>query len=211
MRLQGAVNVTAPEGMASLVLPEPLAEFSRRHPGVSLRVTGTSSALDLTRREAEVAIRATRKPPDASLGKRVCEFRFAMYGSPGYLRDHDGTPLSELEWCLLSGLQTWLVPFVWKKLEHAEQRVVLLGSSVMTVLNAVAANVGVTLLPCYLGDPDERLVRIGDPVEALTIELWVLTHPDLRHTARVKVLMEYLFDFLKDNHALFDGSWQRKP
>ena len=48
-------------------------------------------------------------------------------------------------------------------------------------------------------------MRVGEPPEALTLELWILTHPDLRHTARVKALMAYLFPALKKDEDLFAG------
>jgi hypothetical protein len=62
-------------------------------------------------------------------------------------------------------------------------------------------------MPCYLGDANKRLVRVGKPVEALTLELWILTHPDLRHTARVKALIAFLYDALKKETDLFEGKF----
>ena len=60
-------------------------------------------------------------------------------------------------------------------------------------------------MPCYLGDRDKRLVRVTETIEQFTLELWLLTHPDLRHTARVKALMTYLYDALKQDTDLFEG------
>src|SRR5690606_25420775 len=93
MRLQGHVRVTAMEGLASLVLPGALAEFSRRNPGVTIEIVGTLSALDLSRREAEVAVRATRKPPESSFGRKICSFRFGFYAAPRYLEGREDVPL----------------------------------------------------------------------------------------------------------------------
>ena len=73
------------------------------------------------------------------------------------------------------------------------------------MINATAAGLGFTFLPCYLGDADKRLVRITDTAESLTLELWLLTHPDLRHTARVKALMAYMYEVLKKESDLFEG------
>lgn len=72
-------------------------------------------------------------------------------------------------------------------------------------LDAAAEGMGVTFMPCYVGDADNRLVRVGEPLEALTMELWILTHPDLRHTARVKALMDYLYKALTKEADLFEG------
>jgi DNA-binding transcriptional LysR family regulator len=205
MRLQGKIRVTAPEGIAVQIAPGLLAEFCRLNPGVSIEMTGGSPALDLSRREADVAIRATTNPPDASLGRKVCTFRFGIYSSPGYLKENQDKPLQEQNWCLLQGVVDWLVPLIWKKKAHGERRTIFTSSASFAVLSATAAGMGFTMMPCYLGDADTRLVRVGEPAEALTMELWILTHPDLRHTARVKALLAYMYEALKKDADLFEG------
>ena len=210
LRLQGKIRVTAPEGITVEIAPRLLAEFCKLNPGVSIEITGGSSALDLGRREADVAIRATPKPPDTSLGRKVCDFRFATYSSPQYLKQHGDKLLQEQNWCFIQGTLDWLVPLVWKKASHGERQTIFTSSTSHAVINAAAEGMGFTFLPCYLGDADDRLVRIGDPLEPMTIELWVLTHPDLRHTARVKALLAFLFDELKKDAELFEGKRTRK-
>lgn len=204
MRLQGPIRVTAMEGLAALVLPGPLAEFSRAHPGVSIALVGTTSQLDLSRREAEVAVRATRKPPESAFGRRMCTFRFGVYASPGYLEGRDGMALTEHDWCLLEGIGPWLVPSVFKRRSDAEERTVMTTTSVVGIAEAAAAGAGVSALPSYMGERDERLVRVGAWLDALEMDLWLLTHPDLRRTARVRALMEFLGEALLERRELFD-------
>lgn len=164
----------------------------------------------VARREADLAIRATAKPPDASLGRKVCDFRFAIYASPRYLEQHRDTPLPELNWSLIQGTAEWLTPLIWKKKEQGERRTIFSSSTTLAVLNTAAAGIGATLLPCYVGDVDNRLIRVGNPLETLTLELWILTHPDLRHTVRVKVLMDYLYAALTKDADLFEGRRDNK-
>ena len=205
MRLQGKIRVTAPEGMTVTILPQLFVEFRRQHPDVSIEITGGSTAVDLTRREADIAIRATSKPPDTSLGRKVCDFRFAIYATPQYLKDNKNVPLQEQNWCFIQGSDDWLVPLIWKKKAHTKQVTVFESGLAMAVLNAAAEGMGITSMPCYLGDADDRLVRATHVVEPLTLELWILTHPDLRHTARVKALMSVLYDKLKRDEDLYSG------
>ena len=205
MRLQGKITVTAMEGLAAQVAPKLIAEFCRRHPEVTVEVAGSVAALDLGRREADIAIRATRKPPDTSLGKKICDFRFAVFSSPQYIEGKEDIPLAEFDWSLISGTLEWLVPLLWKKRVQGEARTIFSSSLSMAVINATAEGMGVTMMPCYLGDRDNRLVRVTETIEPLTLELWLLTHPDLRHTARVKALMAYLYDALKQDADLFEG------
>jgi len=204
-RLQGKIRITAPEGLSILTLPRLTAEFCRMHPEVTIEIAGGHLSVDLTRREADVAIRATSKPPDTSLGRKVCDFRFAIYSSPEYLKNNRDKPLHEQNWCVIQGTIDWLIPLIWKKKAQAERQVVFSSSASLSVINAVAEGMGFTLMPCYLVDSDTRLVRVGNPVEALTIELWLLTHADLRDTARVKALIAFLFEELKKDTDLFEG------
>jgi len=205
-KLQGKVVVTAPDGVISDFLPPLLAEFHHQHPDVTFELHQGSAALDLARREADVAIRATRKPPDESLGRRICQFRFAPYASPSYLEAHGAKPLSEHRYVTLGDSIGWLVPHLWKTVARAEEQLVLRTNSGNAAMAAARAGLGVTVMPCYRADPYEGLHRMAPPFEHLTLELWVLTHPALRHTARVKILMSFLADALKEHAPLFDGS-----
>jgi DNA-binding transcriptional LysR family regulator len=204
-RLQGHVRVTAMEGLASLVLPAPLAEFSRLHPGLAIEIVGTAATLDLTRREAEVAVRATRKPPESAFGRKICKFRFGIYSASSYIDGREHDPLGRLDWCHLQGIEAWLVPAVFKKRKDVDEHTVMTGSSIVSVVEAVAAGAGVTMLPTYVGEADERLVRVGELLDPLTLDLWLLTHPDLRHTARVRALMEFLYEVLLERRDVFEG------
>jgi DNA-binding transcriptional LysR family regulator len=204
MRLQGHVRVTAMEGLAAQVLPGPVAEFVRQNRGVSVEIVGTVSALDLSRREAEVAVRATRKPPENAVGRKICDFQFAVYAAERYLQGREDLPLHEHDWCMLKGINAWLVPVLFKKLKDVEEQTVLTCSSIIGVVEAAMAGAGLTLLPCYVGEAEPRLVRVGAPLPQLTLKLWLLTHPDLRETVRVRALIDFLYDVLLQQRELFD-------
>ncbi len=65
---------------------------------------------------------------------------------------------------------------------------------------------GLFPMSCYSADNSPLLVPVTRPIEAMTVELWVLTHADLRQTTRVKVLMDYLVEYLRSMRGLFEGS-----
>ena len=62
--------------------------------------------------------------------------------------------------------------------------------SMLGMQSAVRHGAGIAVLPCYLADADEALLKLSAPIEALTTPLWLLTHPDLRHVARVRAFMQ---------------------
>jgi len=206
LRLQGKVRVTAPEGFMGGLGPQLFAKFVRAHPEITIEAAGGLGAADLSKRDADLAIRATRNPPDASVGSAICDFRFACYASREFREHNLDVPLAEQRWCSITGYLSWLVPHIWKKVSQAEQQEVFSSRSTFAVLSALAAGMGVGMMPCYLGDADDRLVRMTPPFESLTLKLWLLTHQDLRHTARVKALLAFMRDELSARRALFEGN-----
>lgn len=209
-RLTGTVRVTAPDGICTVLLPPVLAAFRRLHPGVRIELLEATAALDLARRETDIAIRATRKPPDDSLAKRLSDFRFAPYASPAYLKAAGRRPLAEHDWVTIGAVIDWFVPSVWKTHALAAERLVMTSNSVTAVLAAARAGAGVAALPCYRGDAEPGLVRAGPPFPHLDMTLWIITHPVLRHTARVRVLMASLAEALEQHAPLFAGERRRR-
>ena len=204
-KLSGRIRVTCPDAFASEHAPGFMARFMAQHPGIQVDVTPGHGAVDLNRREAEIAIRATKAAPEAAFGRKICPFRFALYSSPAYMESAPERPLAEHPFCLIEGSVTWLIPTIWKTREQGEDRAVFQCRASRAVQNAAAEGLGLTFLPCYVGDADPRLVRVSDPIENLDMQLWVLTHPDLRNTARVRALMTFLYDELGAQADLWGG------
>lgn len=202
--LRGHVVLTAPQMLTSTLLPPMLADFRRAHPGVTLECIAGHDYLDLRRRQADLAIRATKNPPGDHLGKRICDFRFGYYASEDYLAQHGDRPLAEQDFVLLDGVLDWFAKVLWQSKSEAASRVVFTSNSVAALIQAAVSGVGVLPMACYACDPVPRLRRI-DFAPHLDMALWLLMHPDLRHTARVKALMAFLADRLGQRAVLFAG------
>ena len=203
--LRGRIRVTCPEAFAAEHAPAIIASFCAEHPEIRIDLSPGHGALDLNRREAEVAIRATKAPPENAYGRKICDFRFAFYASPTYLESMAGRPFEDLGFCLIEGTAGWLVPHVWSSREAGEAQAVFQCRASRAVQNAAAEGLGATFLPCYVGDSDDRLERVSDTFDHLDMEFWVLTHPDLRQTARVRAFMTHLYRELAYDMDLFAG------
>lgn len=204
LRLEGLIRVTSPEGIALKFVNARLAEFCAEHPQVHVDLVVTSSALRLSRREADIAIRVTRKPPANYIGSRIGKFRFGLYASREYVASNPDARLEDHRWLLSDDGFDLLPTAVWKNKDHTPH-IVFSSNNAMTVIDAAKRGRGVAPLPCFLGEGEPGLVRLGDPLEPLTMELWVLTHPDLRHTARVRALMTALVSTLSKQKSRFAG------
>ena len=205
LRLQGTIRITAPEGVALKLLAPHLATFCTLHPDIKIELIATSSPLKLSRREADLAVRVTNKPPDSYIGREVCKFRHAIYASPGYLGNNRNLTLDEHPWVMTEDNFEFSPLPSWRKKFHPNSRVVFSSNNTIVVVDAAKRGLGVTMLPCILGDREPGLIRIKHRPEELNFSLWILIHPDLRNTARVKALMTYLLGELEKEKPAIEG------
>lgn len=205
LRLQGTIRITAPEGLAVRLLTPQLASFCQLHPEITIDLIVTSSALRLSHREADVAVRATRRPPDSAIGHEICSFRFCMYASADYLAKNEGLALEEHQWVMPDDGIDFFPATLWRKKTYPKANIVYRSNNTLAVVEAARAGLGVAPLPCFLGDTEAGLVRVIEPPDELTLSLWILIHPDLRHTARVRALMTFLVETLAAQRAAMEG------
>ncbi|MEA1649953.1 LysR family transcriptional regulator [Nitrospirillum sp. BR 11164] len=206
-RLSGNLRITCSESLAYRLLNDLLVEFRARHDGISIELLVDNRQLDLLRREADIAIRATRPAEGDLFGRRLADTAWALYASPAYLA---GKPApvapgfaghSFIGWDTgaAAAAATWLTDMV------PGTAIVYRSSSLINQMMAVKAGIGMALLPCYLGDPEADLARVAGPEGALTRELWLITHRDLRNTARVRAFFDVVGQGLVARRALLEG------
>jgi DNA-binding transcriptional LysR family regulator len=190
--LSGKLRVTTLD-VISCGLPELFASFVRRYPSVELTILTDDRALALHRREADVAVRLTQKPPESLVGRKVAVFEFAPYASASLHAavgpDAELQDYPWLHWDEQNEASRWLDGWL---AEHAPgAKVALRMDGHFTVMrDAVTAGLGVHFLPCVLADPDPRLVRVGE-AQGSRMPLWLLTLPELRDTRRVRAFLDH--------------------
>jgi DNA-binding transcriptional LysR family regulator len=70
---------------------------------------------------------------------------------------------------------------------------------------AARTGAGITVLPCYLGDPDPALQRISPLLEEVAVDQWLLVHRDLRTLPRVRAVMDALIKLFQEERAVIEG------
>ncbi|HEY8615022.1 LysR family transcriptional regulator [Phenylobacterium sp.] len=194
LRLSGRLRVTCSETLAFVLLTPIMAEFRREHPGITLDVVIDNRVLSLSRREADVALRVSRPREGDLHGRKLADIGWTLYATPDVLAACGPVDLDDLGrlpfvgWEeAVSGVNTadWLAAHV------PERAFVYRTASVINQMVAARAGLGVALLPCYLGDAEPSLIRATpQPLPGLDRELWIVTHADLRRTARVRAFMD---------------------
>jgi DNA-binding transcriptional LysR family regulator len=198
-RISGNLRITCTDVMASYYLAGRLARFAEDHPGVELSLNCSLQHLSLTRREADVAVRVTNNPPETLVGRRMAKVAIGVYAAPSYTAG----PVEEGDW------------IGWKDesynrlvvTEHFPAARIRHRADDMLAIAAMArAGMGQVILPCYVGDSDPGLVRVvPEPVDSGIMDLWVLSHPEMRRAARVRAVTEFIGDSVVADRDLFEG------
>jgi DNA-binding transcriptional LysR family regulator len=167
-------------------------------------MTTTTAMVNLTKRDADIAVRASRTPPPSLVGRRVASIAIAPYASRAYLERVPARRVLEQH--------TWLGPddslagsTIAKWIAELGVKPVLRADTLTALAYAAEAGLGVSALPCYLGDSLPGLVRVRGPVEEMNTDLWVLTHEDLRNTARIRAVTDHLVLTLGEQRPLIEG------
>lgn len=206
--LGGRLRVSLPPPLASHVLMPVLAAFRAAHPAISLEVLPSFESPDLARREAEVDIRIVDEPPESLVGRRVGQVARAVYAGAAHMRRDDAGRMQPPP-----GRIGWVPPTrpqAAPDADGSEAGRLVITDPYVTVA-ALRAGAGVSILPCFMGDREPGLVQVPMPGLPRLTDLWVLTHPDLRRTARVRAFTEEVAVFLRSQRALLEGRLGTTP
>lgn len=186
-RPAGRLRVTTTDSLLFGLLSPLFAKFRQAYPDVALEVVVSNQLFNLSRREAEVALRPGNTPPETLVGRRIGVIAQAVYGHRELKAQRGKEPwIGPDEAMHHRPLEVWMA-----EQGHAER----CGYTIDSVLGMVAAardGAGLAVLPCYLGDAEPALRRHGKVLPDLATDLWLLTHQDLRATGRVRAFLDFI-------------------
>ena len=198
-RLSGLVRVVIPEVIALSLLVKELARFQTLYPDIEISMVPGHQRPNINIREADVLIAATDHPAENLVGRSLSPIAIAAYGSQE-LVDRD-TRLGVMPGGEDNVWVDYLTDSEMSKASRrlrvahaAHARIHVRNHSLLLHLEAVRQGLGYAFLPCILAESDPSLLRVGNIPPALGPSMWMLTHPDLRGTKRVKVFMEFVSD-----------------
>lgn len=213
-RPAGRLRVTCSETLAHARLTGHLATFRQAYPGIVVELVIENRVLSLTRREADVALRPIRPREGDLWGRKLAGVAWAVYGAPALVAELGSLGgIENLGRCPVIGWERTSARIVaadWLDRVTPTAAVVFRTASLVNQSIAARDGIGLALLPCYLGDADPGLVRaLQEPVAEIAGELWIVTHADLKATARVRAFFETVGEGLARERALFEGAWTR--
>ena len=196
--LAGTVTVTATESLTGPFLIRNLPLLRQQHPGIRLHIVNEYRMLNLSRREADVAIRMGRPEQGDLVIRKIAVMGLGLYAAPAYLEAR-GVPETAAD-LRRHAVIDWLdgfpetAPVTWLRRMMADRPAVFSTNPASGRLAAARAGVGIALVPCMVAETVDDVVRVL-PDEAIpTIDLWLLVHRDLARLAKVRVVLDFIHD-----------------
>ena len=193
---RGAVRLTASEILSVEVLPGLLAPFCAAHPGIVPELVVNNRLIDLTRRDADIAVRMVRPSQDALIAKRLGAVDIGLYAHTTYAKRF-GLPASVAQMTAHR-----LIGF-----DHDDTSFRSIGATAFSIgranfgfrcdnetaqLAALRAGVGIGGCQRAIAARDPALIAVLPADIAFSLEMWLVMHESLRSTRRVRLLFDHL-------------------
>lgn len=201
-RLTGTVRVSTTDSLAIDFLIPAIARLHDKHPDVQVQLDASTQMISLAKREADIAVRNARPDNPDLIARRIARWPVGLFASQGYVDAHGvPEPGSAFEGHDLVVYQPYLagnkeMTLVSEPLTRG--RIVSSLGSGLLVRRSIAAGIGVGEIPVYMGERD-GLVRLWpERTRPVPYDVWLVTHADLRHTARVRAVMDEIVEVFAD-------------
>ena len=197
----GTVRITTQEIFANTLLAPILRELHERHPEIIIELDTQQELLELGDGEADIAIRSTNlDPPAGTVGRRLGVDDWTLYCSREYGALH-GVPRTRDDLTRHAiigggGGKLWLHYEAWLRSLGLEKQVAMHHATSTGLLSGVRSGFGLAVLPCLVADADPDLIRCLPPRAAHGRDMWLLTHDRVRHTPRVRLTIDFLYERL---------------
>ena len=192
-QVSGTVRITTTDTILHGLVAPALKELRLQHPLLSYELHTANELVSLTRRDADIAVRATKRPPQHLVGKHAGPIRVALCAAKkGSIKSY-----ADVE----AGKATWIAPddampehpsVLWRKRHFPKVAPGYRVNSILTVMELVAQGLGVGMLPIFLAQSRGDLAQLTEVIDACQTELWLLTHTESRHVRRVSTVYGHL-------------------
>ncbi|WP_092647630.1 LysR family transcriptional regulator [Jannaschia faecimaris] len=198
--LAGDLTITAPPLLIANFLTPVLSDFTKAFPRVSLRILATNKRLNLSRMEADLAIRASSEPGDTLTGLRLCRQERASFANFDLAKKITANPEAPINWIVYSARPD--VPDTISP-EFPNNRVHMCFDDMVAMIGAAQAGLGVVRMPVFLGRTSAGLVQVPVLKPQNYEDIWVVGHPDVWPSRKLRAFRELLVMHFKKNQSNF--------
>lgn len=189
----GTIRLTTTDTLLVDLLLPALAQVSQRHPGLDFELSATNQLANLSRREADLALRPSRRPPEHLVGKKLGLMTYGVYAAPSYLQKFPASlELGQHQWVAADDFVPEHPSVKWRQRHLPKVRPRFQCNTILGVAEAMRAGLGVAIIPRFMVKPFDNIVALSDTLAECSTDLWLLTHPESRHLRRVSLMFSEL-------------------
>lgn len=198
LRPSGTLRITTTDTLLFGWLSPGLREFRSVYPDIRLELVVSNDVFSLSKREADIAVRPAHNPDESLVGRRIGTIEQAAYMAKALVGEGEDLPeVASMDWIGPDEGMAYPALERWLEQENLVEQCRTRVNSVYGMLAATRAGLGCSVLPCYLGDNAVQLRRVSGAIPSMATDLWLLTHPDLRKTERVRVFLDHVATYAK--------------
>jgi len=192
-QVSGRVRITTTDTVLHSLVAPALKGLQASHPLLAYELHTGNELASLTRRDADIAVRATKRPPQHLVGKQVGPIRVAMFASKkGPIKRYEDVEAGKASWIAPDDALPEHPSVVWRRKYFPKVVPRFRVNSILTVMDLVAQGLGVGLLPMFVAQGRADLLQLTEVIDECQTELWLLTHPESRHLRRVSTVYGHL-------------------
>lgn len=192
-QVSGTVRITTTDTVLHGLVAPALRSLRTVHPLLGFELHTGNELASLTRRDADIAVRATKRPPQHLVGKHIGPIRVALYAAKrGGVRKFSDVQAGKADWIAPDDALPDHPSVVWRKRHFPKVVPRYRVNSILSVLELVALGLGVGVVPLFLAEGRRDVVRLSEPLAECETDLWLLTHPESRHLRRVGAVYGHL-------------------
>jgi DNA-binding transcriptional LysR family regulator len=192
-QVTGNVRITSTDTILHGLVAPALATLVRLHPHLGFELHIGNEPVSLTRRDADIAVRATKRPPQHLVGRRAGPIRVALYAAKkGPVKRYAEVEAGKVDWIAPDDALPEHPSVLWRKRHFPKVVPRYKVSSILSAMEFVAQGFGVSVLPLFLAQPRTDLLQLTEVIDECQTDLWLLTHPESRHLRRVSVVYGHL-------------------
>ncbi|MDE2595188.1 MAG: LysR family transcriptional regulator [Burkholderiales bacterium] len=196
--ITGCVRITTTDAILHGLVVPALKTLHKQHPRLTYDLHTSNELLSLTRRDADIAVRATKRPPQHVVGKRIGSIQLALYAAKkASIKQFDEAVLNQAPWIAPDEAMPEHPSVVWRKKHFPKVVPSYKVSSILSAMEFIALGLGVGLLPTFLAQSRADLRPLTEALDDCQTDLWLLTHPEARHLLRVKTVYGHLAESMQ--------------
>ena len=197
IRLRGILKISTTDTLGYYWLPPYVRRFKAQYPDIVLDINIRTRYTNLTKREADIVIPAVNKQPDYMVGRKLTPLRVNLYASADYIKQYgkpeQRTEFKDHQFLLPNEELAGLPANRWLRKYVPHSSIAAASDKLSGLYKLAQQSLGITPLPHYVGDSDNAMRKVMDLPKSCHHDAWILTHPDLRQTARVKAFMQFMY------------------